>query len=99
MVSCVQDYHDIWMFLNVSREVFKRQDDIPKRHHGDPTGREDYEWFCEEVIHETISDKLQHYASPVEAHRQMYIFTHWFDLVRLVKRIQEYNGGMSLRMS
>ena len=98
MVSRVQDYHDIWMFLNVLREVFKSQDDIPKRHHGDPTGREDYEWFCEEVIHETVLDKLQHYASPVEAHRQMYIFTHWFDLVRLVNRIQEYNGGMSLRM-
>ena len=99
MVSRVQDYHDIWMFLNVLREVFKRQDDILKRYHGDPTGREDYEWLCEEVIHETILDKLQHCASPVEAHRQMYIFTHWFDLVRLVKRIQEYNGGMSLRVS
>ena len=68
MVSCVQDYHDIWMFLNVLREVFKRQNDIPKRYYGDPIGREDYEWFCEEVIHETILDKMQHFASPVEAH-------------------------------
>ena len=67
------------MFLNVLREIFKRQDDIPKRDYEDPTGREDYEWFCE-VIHETILDKLQHYASPVEAHKQMYIFTYWFSL-------------------
>ena len=69
--------------------VFKRQDDIPKRHYRDPTGRKDYGWFCEEVIPETILDKLQRYASPVKTHKQMYIFTHWFDFVRLGKRIQE----------
>ena len=45
IIAGVQYYDDIWMFLNMSRAVFKHADVLPKWYYGDPRSREKYEWF------------------------------------------------------
>ena len=45
IIAGVQYYDDIWMFLNMSRAVFKHADVLPKWYYGDPKSREKYEWF------------------------------------------------------
>ena len=34
--SKVREYEDIWLFLNVLQQVYKRKKDIPPRYYGDP---------------------------------------------------------------
>ena len=71
IIAGVQYYDDIWMFLNMSRAVFKHADVLPKWCYGDPRSREKYEWFWEELISESIQEKVKHYASPMGAHKQL----------------------------
>ena len=44
--------------------------------------------FCDEDIQDPVSEQLKHYASPKGAHKQLYLFTHWFEYVDLGKELQ-----------
>ena len=86
--SKVREYEDIWLFLNVLQQVYKRKKDIPPRYYGDPQSTSNYLMFCDEDIQDPVSEQLKHYASPKGAHKQLHLFTHWFEYVDLGKELQ-----------
>ena len=89
VVSKVREYEDIWLFLNVLQQVYKRKKDIPPRYYGDPQSTSNYLMFCDEDIQEPVSEQLKHYASPKGAHKQLHLFTHWFEYVDLGKELSQ----------
>ena len=89
VVSKVREYEDIWLFLNVLQQVYKRKKDIPPRYYGDPQSTSNYLMFCDEDIQDPVSEQLKHYASPKGAHKQLHLFTHWFEYVDLGKELSQ----------
>ena len=81
VVSKVREYEDIWLFLKVLQQVYKRKKDIPPRYYGDPQSTSNYLVFCDEDFQDPVSEQLKHYASPKGAHKQLHLFTHWFEYV------------------
>ena len=51
---------------------------------------QDYIWYCQEGIHNRILEKVTHYASPKGAQKQMWMFTHWFDFVKLGDNLRHH---------
>ena len=42
----------------------------------------------DEDIQDPVSEQLKHYACPKGAHKQLHLFTHWFEYVDLGKELQ-----------
>ena len=95
--ECVTSSHfGVWTNIDRRREILVerlwRCVDVFKRItscHGETRSLNGYEstqsylWYCPEGIHNRILEKVTHYASPKGAHKQMWMFTHWFDFVKL----------------
>ena len=59
------------------------------RYYGDPQSTSNYLMFCDEDIQDPVSEQLKHYASPKGAHKQLHLFTHWFEYVDLGKELSQ----------
>ena len=59
--------------------------DFPLYYYGDPQSTSNYLMVCAEDIQDPISEQLKHYASPKGAHKQLHLFTHWFEYMDLGK--------------
>ena len=66
------------MFLNVLLLVVEKLDHLTAT-----KTTQDYLWYCQEGIYNRILEKVTHHASLKGAHKQMWMFTHWFDFVKL----------------
>ena len=85
VISQVKDYDNVWMFLNVLRLVMEKLDHLTAM-----KTTQDYIWYCQESIHNRILEKVTHDASPKGAPKQMWIFTHWFDFVKLGDNLRHH---------
>ena len=72
----------------ITTGVRAKKKDIPPRYYGDPQSTSNYLMFCDEDIQDPVSEQLKHYASPKGAHKQLHLFTHWFEYVDLGKELQ-----------
>lgn len=59
--SRVLEYRDVWLFLNLVREIFKDPYSVPFRHINDPTNRRNYEWISES-FYEKVSISMRMYC-------------------------------------
>ena len=71
----MKDYEYVWMFFIVLRLVMEKLDHL--------TAMKDYLCYCQEGIYNRILEKVTHYISPKGEHKEMWMFTHWFDFVKL----------------
>ena len=74
----MKDYEDVWMFFIVLRLVMEKLDHL--------TAMKtilDYLCYCQEGIYNRILEKVTHHVSPKGEHKEMWMFTHWFDFVKL----------------
>ena len=78
VISQVKDYDDVLMFLNVLLLVMEKLDHLTAM-----KTTQDYLWYCQEGIYNRILEKVTHHASLKGAHKQVWIFTHRFDFVKL----------------
>ena len=85
VISQVKDYDNVWMFLNVLRLVMEKLDHLTAM-----KTTQDYIWCCQEGIHNRILEKVTHDASPKGARKQMWMFTHWFDFVKLGDNLRHH---------
>ena len=88
-IAHVEEYHDIYWFFNYLSEVWERKHKIPHRYLAKRTSQRNFVSFCEE-IEDGIIDRVRQYPSPVGAHMQLYLFTHWFHFIEIGKKIRAH---------
>ena len=85
-IAHVKEYHDIYWFLNYLSEVWRCKEEIPNWSY-----KCTFESFCKMLdFEDVIVDRVRQYPTPVGAHMQLYLFTHWFHFIEIGKKIRAH---------